>query len=266
MKNKTFLLLAAIAALLLVTAFWAGQASATVNCFTDTNGHWAESFICWLKDTGVSAGYADGTFRPENLVTRAELAVMLKRQAEVPPSSGLILITPGNGDWLKFYASDDISFNNFSTYTVVYKATAGDAFLSIQPSIPVVLYGKSTQLQGVEFCYSGDANTYLNFVEINTFTATTGAGFQTQRLVDYTLRKDAACRYYALPSPAVLTADDGVNFFIRLHWNAGGTYFKLGRTTFVFQPTGTTVAFPKAVPETVILQPEGENIPAITGP
>ena len=44
----------------------------TVN-FSDINGHWAESTINKWKDKGIIAGYADGTFKPDNPVTRAEL-------------------------------------------------------------------------------------------------------------------------------------------------------------------------------------------------
>jgi len=252
MKRKFMFVTIGIVAVLLVTAFWAGKTFATTGCFSDTNGHWAETFICWLKDNGVSTGYGDGTYRPENNITRAEMAVMLKRQADVPPSTGLILVTPGNGDWLKHYSTYDISFDSTTNGTGVSKATAGDAWISIQPSIPTVLYGRNLQLVGVEFCYTGDANTYLSYVELDTFTSTAGEFNATDRNTDATVRTDSACRYYVLPSPVTLTAEDGVNFLIGVHWNAGGTYFYLARTTFVLQPTGTIAASPKSLSDTVV--------------
>lgn len=47
--------------------------------FSDINGHWAKSFIDTLNEKNVVAGYEDNTFRPENAITRQEMAVMLVR-------------------------------------------------------------------------------------------------------------------------------------------------------------------------------------------
>ena len=52
--------------------------------FTDVSGHWAEIFIEELYDQGISGGYPDGTYRPENLVTRAEMAVFLVNTFNIP--------------------------------------------------------------------------------------------------------------------------------------------------------------------------------------
>lgn len=40
-------------------------------------GHWAESFIKVVSESGVVKGYPDGTFRPDQPVTRAELAAVV---------------------------------------------------------------------------------------------------------------------------------------------------------------------------------------------
>ncbi len=37
------------------------KVSAATGCFPDTDGHWAETFICWLKDNGITGGYPDGS-------------------------------------------------------------------------------------------------------------------------------------------------------------------------------------------------------------
>ena len=49
------------------------------SCFTDTEGHWAETYICWMFDNGLSAGFPDGTYRPADLVNRAQMAVFLQQ-------------------------------------------------------------------------------------------------------------------------------------------------------------------------------------------
>ena len=45
--------------------------------FKDTNGHWAENHIEKLKAAGIVNGHADGTFRPDEPITRAEVAVIV---------------------------------------------------------------------------------------------------------------------------------------------------------------------------------------------
>jgi hypothetical protein len=252
MNRKSLFITIGVVSLLLVATFWAGKAFATTGCFSDTNGHWAETFICWLKDNDVSTGYGDGTYRPENNITRAEMAVMLQRQAEVPPDKGLILITPGNGNWLKYMAADDISFNYRSSHTEVMKATLGDAWISIQPSVPTVLYGRDMQLVGVDFCYTASTDTYLSIVELETFTSTAGEAHYDVQANDSTVRTDSACRYYELPAPVTLTPIEGVTFWVYVHWNAGGTKFNINRTTFVLQPTSTLAVFSPSLTDAVV--------------
>ena len=50
--------------------------------FPDITGHYAESHIKRLVDLGVIAGYEDGTFKPDNNVTRAEFATMTAKALE----------------------------------------------------------------------------------------------------------------------------------------------------------------------------------------
>ena len=52
--------------------------------FSDVTSHWAEIFIEELFDQGITGGYPDGTYRPENSVTRAEMAVFLVNAFGIP--------------------------------------------------------------------------------------------------------------------------------------------------------------------------------------
>ncbi|MEK3911830.1 S-layer homology domain-containing protein [Paenibacillus sp. FSL H7-0331] len=47
--------------------------------FPDVKGHWAQTAIEQLKATGIISGYADGTFRPEQTLKRAEVVAMINR-------------------------------------------------------------------------------------------------------------------------------------------------------------------------------------------
>lgn len=51
--------------------------------FSDVNGKmWYGKAIAWAKATGIVTGYGDGTFAPENNITREEFATMLARYAQ----------------------------------------------------------------------------------------------------------------------------------------------------------------------------------------
>ena len=49
----------------------------------DITGHWAEKDIRWCIEHGLMKGYPDGSFRPDEPVTRAEMATILKRLVEM---------------------------------------------------------------------------------------------------------------------------------------------------------------------------------------
>ena len=54
----------------------------TVSPFADAGGHWAESYVNYLYDQGISNGTASGTqllFQPDKNITRGEFAVMAAR-------------------------------------------------------------------------------------------------------------------------------------------------------------------------------------------
>ncbi len=59
-----------------------GENSATH--FVDTQGHWSEAAVQRLYEYGVISGYADGTFKPKQFTTRAELVALTNRLIKRP--------------------------------------------------------------------------------------------------------------------------------------------------------------------------------------
>jgi hypothetical protein len=57
---------------------------ASGGAFSDIAGHWAEAWVEQLAIKGITSGYPDGTYRPENQVTRAEMAVFLVKSFNLP--------------------------------------------------------------------------------------------------------------------------------------------------------------------------------------
>ena len=66
--------------------------------FSDTGGNWAEGYIISAARHGIINGYEDGSFRPENTITRAEAAkivnVLLHRTGSIQSSKTWNDVTP----------------------------------------------------------------------------------------------------------------------------------------------------------------------------
>ena len=71
-----------------VLSLFAGSAYAAHRYFEDAKGHWAEDAINVLTEKGVIAGYPDGLAHPDEIITRAEFAVLVARTLELPTSEG----------------------------------------------------------------------------------------------------------------------------------------------------------------------------------
>lgn len=57
--------------------FFAAPPSGLENPFSDIAGHWAQNAISAAARLGIVSGYPDGTFQPENQITRAETIQMV---------------------------------------------------------------------------------------------------------------------------------------------------------------------------------------------
>ncbi|MDD3652574.1 MAG: S-layer homology domain-containing protein [Desulfotomaculaceae bacterium] len=55
--------------------------------FNDTVAHWAKDSIAAAAANGLVDGYADGTFGPDDLITREQMAVMIVRAAKLAPAA-----------------------------------------------------------------------------------------------------------------------------------------------------------------------------------
>ena len=118
---KKFPLMKFLAAGALTAAMLFTPASA----FTDTEGHWAEAAIDkWSEEYGIINGYDDGTFRPDNSITRGAFAGILDRFLQFQSVSSSDTFSDIEGNYweeaiLKLHASGVYLGNNG-------KALAGD--------------------------------------------------------------------------------------------------------------------------------------------
>ncbi len=74
--------------------------------FSDITGHWAAQYVTALSDKGIVSGYEDGTFKPDNPITRAEAAKLIVAALGLSPTSEPHLTFADSGaiaDWAKGY-------------------------------------------------------------------------------------------------------------------------------------------------------------------
>ena len=98
MKTRTLkrLLSLVLIAALTMTIFvgTVSPARAAESTFPDVAGHWAEGSIARWMSEDVIHGYTDGKFRPNNKITRAEFAQVLKNLLRLTEQAEYTLTVP----------------------------------------------------------------------------------------------------------------------------------------------------------------------------
>lgn len=71
--------------------------------FTDINNHWGKDAIEKLAKKGIINGYEDKSFKPDDTISRAELAKILANAFKITSAGGVTFGDVNSGDW--FYSS-----------------------------------------------------------------------------------------------------------------------------------------------------------------
>ncbi|MBR5518958.1 MAG: S-layer homology domain-containing protein [Clostridia bacterium] len=71
--------------------------------FTDIENHWAKDVITNFVKTEIITGYPDGTFKPNNTVTRAEFSVLIYKMLSLSPVFENQFGDVNEGDWFYKY-------------------------------------------------------------------------------------------------------------------------------------------------------------------
>ena len=80
--------LAAVLVIAMLMSVMGMTAVRAANTFTDVNGHWAQESIQKWSNKSVINGYEDGTFRPDNYISRAETAKVMVSATNATTLSG----------------------------------------------------------------------------------------------------------------------------------------------------------------------------------
>lgn len=92
----------------------------TNNKLNDISGNWAEAEIKKLMSNGLISGYPDGSFKPEQEITRAEVTVLINGLLERTPSKDKLLsnmkVWPDNANQNTWYYAQIQEATNSHTY------------------------------------------------------------------------------------------------------------------------------------------------------
>ena len=90
--------------------------------FSDTVGHWAEEDVNKAHTRSLITGYPDGTFRPDQPITRAEAIAIVNRMLERAPHKDHLLsdmvVWTDNMDKTAWYYADVQEATNSHEYTM----------------------------------------------------------------------------------------------------------------------------------------------------
>ena len=99
-----------------------------VTTFTDTDGHWAEEEIGRAAALGWIQGYSDGTFRPNQYITRAQAVTMINRVLCRLPEDTDDLLSGMNtwtdcdeDDWFYLAIQEATNSHDFASKDQVYE-------------------------------------------------------------------------------------------------------------------------------------------------
>lgn len=125
------------------------------NTFTDVNaGAWYETAIIWAAETGITTGFPNGTFAPNDSVTREQTAVFFHRFAKqmgYDDGARAKLSTFPDASWVSEYAADSMA------WAVENEILSGN---SINGTICLDSQGTATRAQGATIL----VRFYNNFV------------------------------------------------------------------------------------------------------
>ncbi len=232
MKRKSVILIATTVTLLLVLAFAGGSASA-LGCFTDTNGHWAEAFICWMYDNGLSSGYPGGIFLPNNAISRAEVAVLLQKMR----TTGDFSFNQGPGNWVVNGAGAESVTHYTSVDRLTAPASPGTYYFQSAITIPSNMYHTRMFLTGAKICYDATSGGVLDYIQ---FQHRLSSGYLWASLADdNTNRSDSACRTYTFSTPPSFYGGEFLSVFLTMTADVANEYVDIYSVTVYLAPSAT---------------------------
>lgn len=274
--RKLFRLGLLITGLLLVagsSAFVAQKALAG-GCFTDVaDGSFWYDVTCWMKTRGISTGYADGTYKPDNYVTRGEMALFIQRA--FTNASLVTQINTGPSAWVANATYSPGAFVEHGyAWAYLKAASSGTYQYIISPSLPSSLYNTMMYVKGIKIClnavdYPEAYITQVDVVHLTYFA--TGDGYGPLNWLQSTTDLTATgCYVYNFTNPSNFWGANQVTIDVTVQINNPSAVVPIGVVTVILQPSTYSAVLGSEVMETGSFEDDDivpiENDPASNAP
>lgn len=201
-----------------------------------------------MKTTGLSSGYLDGTFRPNNNITRAEVAALLYKEA-----SGDTLISVGPTAWqLDSNAPANAYIKYDNSQALLESGTVGINYYD--GSIPTLtaLHDQQMTAKGAKLCYDAAATAGGSIFSV-VVNLNDGTGTPVASVFDNNARTDFACRTYYFSAPHLLDGSDTLSIFVTTSLVHTYDFVTVVSATAIegFNPTAGVLAPSPSFPGTV---------------
>jgi hypothetical protein len=183
-------------------------AAAAKPSFSDISGHWAESSIETAVKAGVLNGYSDGTYKPNNTITRAELLKVMALTFKLEVGTG------------------------GSTWYAPYQMALSKAGVYMEGDYPGNLNNPATRNEMAKLAVRGEYTDYrskklsaaeLMFRAVNKgILSRSGTKAETINTEGTTTRAEAAVlvtRLLKLANGGTLTVDQGASSAAEIAWH-----------------------------------------------
>lgn len=146
--------------------------------YKDYKGHWAEATIDKWFNEGHISGYPDGSFRPEEYMTRAEFLKIVNNVFRFSETTEIDFVDVNINDW--YYEEVKTAFKNEYILGISETQFAPNDFITREQAAIVI--SKILKLEGDE----SDANKFVDFSQINLWAKEyVGAASENQLINGY---------------------------------------------------------------------------------
>lgn len=143
---------------MLTAVFTVGPATTSSAALNDIQGHWAAAAIQKMVDQGVVTGMPDGSFKPDNSISRAEFATLVVKAFKLESKSGKVFNDTSH-HWAKDYIATANAYGILNGYSDI-KFGPDDPITREQMAVMIV---KADKLQS--------SGTALSFSDSNKISA-----------------------------------------------------------------------------------------------